>query len=202
MATPVYNGNSNNLTGKGSPNPQKLTIPMLDQVQDPAVSAALLRIQQFLNNLVAPSSGGTSYASLTGPGQTVTPGALTQLGNFSVSVSAASSGADVNFTVTNGTAVSIVDIGSGGNIAVTAIGGKITLTPDVAMFIGSSSSVTEVKGASVFIQTNAGALLKFYSLTGGVAQQTVTGSRAGNAALTSLLNAMALLGLVIDSSTP
>jgi hypothetical protein len=56
----VYNGDTNNLTGVGSPNPVKLTLPMLDQVGDAPTQTALLRIQQFLNNLVAPS-GSTDF---------------------------------------------------------------------------------------------------------------------------------------------
>jgi hypothetical protein len=34
-----------------------------------------------------------------------------------------------------------------------------------------------------------------------VAKQTVTGSRGGNAALASMLTALATLGLIVDSST-
>ena len=68
---------------------------MLDKVTDPAVQAALLRIQQFINNLVAPSSSG-GYDSLTGAGETATPGALVQAGPFTVKVVAASVKADIS----------------------------------------------------------------------------------------------------------
>jgi hypothetical protein len=44
--------------------------------------------------------------------------------------------------------------------------------------------------------------LQFYTALTPVAQQTVTGSRGGNAALASLLNALAATGLVVDSTTP
>jgi hypothetical protein len=44
-------------------------------------------------------------------------------------------------------------------------------------------------------------LIGFYETSGGVAQQTVTGSKAGNAALTSLIAALVAMNLVKDSST-
>lgn len=47
---------------------------------------------------------------------------------------------------------------------------------------------------------HAGTLLGFYS-TAGVAQPTVTGSRAGNAALADLLTELATMGLIVDSSS-
>jgi hypothetical protein len=37
--------------------------------------------------------------------------------------------------------------------------------------------------------------------TGGVTKQTITGSRGGNAALASLLTALASHGLITDSTT-
>lgn len=43
--------------------------------------------------------------------------------------------------------------------------------------------------------------LQFFGTTGAVSKQTVTGSRGGNAALASLLTALANYGLVTDSST-
>lgn len=46
----------------------------------------------------------------------------------------------------------------------------------------------------------AGDTLKFYGGTGAT-QQTITGSRGGNAALASLLTALATLGLIVDSTT-
>jgi hypothetical protein len=73
----VYNGQTNSFSGKGTPNP-KLTIPQKDKM-GPAVLAMALAIEQWCNNVVAPAAG---YASLTGPGQTVTPGELDQAGSF------------------------------------------------------------------------------------------------------------------------
>jgi len=43
--------------------------------------------------------------------------------------------------------------------------------------------------------------LAFYGATAGVAQQTPTGSRGGNAALASLLTALAAVGLIVDGTS-
>jgi hypothetical protein len=48
---------------------------------------------------------------------------------------------------------------------------------------------------------NNGANISFFG-NGTVAQQTVTGSVGGNAALASLLAALAAYGLIDDSSSP
>ena len=54
---------------------------------------------------------------------------------------------------------------------------------------------------TVQVCTTTAQLLRFYGSTTGTAQQTVTGSRGGNAALASLLTALATLGLIVDSTT-
>lgn len=78
----TFNGETTNFSGEGAPNP-KLALPQLDKLDAPTL-ACMLAIQSYLNNLIAPSSGGGAYASLTGPGETTTPGALTQLGALTV----------------------------------------------------------------------------------------------------------------------
>ena len=60
-----------------------------------------------------------------------------------------------------------------------------------------SSSIYEVSSGSLEIEsTNLG----FYGVT-PVAQQTVTGSKGGNAALASLVTALANLGLIVDGTS-
>lgn len=61
-----------------------------------------------------------------------------------------------------------------------------------------SNSVTGIQVQ----HSGAAAALQFYGSGSAVTQQTVTGSRGGNAALASLLTALAATGLIIDSSTP
>lgn len=214
MGIPTYNGETTNLTGQGSPNPVKLTLPMLDQVQDPAVQTALLRILQFVNNLVAPSSGGGGYASLTGAGETTTPGALTQLGPFTVTDTDTSHG--ITFTTTGSTFVA-ESINGANNSTLTLNGGAGTLAATVTATVsaptvnitGSVGVVIAGKGvtikgigspANVGICRSSSDTLTFFQ-TGGALQRTVTGSRGGNAALASLLTGLAAYGLIIDSST-
>jgi hypothetical protein len=60
--------------------------------------------------------------------------------------------------------------------------------------------IGDVNTARVIIAA-AGNQLGFFG-AGGVAQPTVVGAKGGNAALGSLLTALAALGLVIDSTTP
>jgi hypothetical protein len=56
-----------------------------------------------------------------------------------------------------------------------------------------------VNNSQKFIADGTG--IAFYTTGAGVAQQTVTGSKGANAALGSLMTALAALGLVIDSTT-
>jgi hypothetical protein len=214
----TYNGETTNLTGVGSPNPTKLTLPNLDQVQDPAVQACLLRIQQFVNNLVAPTSGGGGYASLTGPGESITPGMLTQLGAFTVTdtdvshgITLSTTGSTFVATSTNGANSSSVTLNGGtatmtgtGVVSVTSSGtgsthigsavGVVVQAPGVSI-IGSGSP------AAVEICRGSGDKLVFFA-TNGAFQQTIVGSRGGNVALANLLTALQDYGLVLDSTTP
>lgn len=211
----TYNGDSNSLTGQGSPNPIKLTLPMLDQVQDPAVQASLLRIQQFINNLVAPSGGGGGYASLTGTGETTSPGVLTQQGPWVVVTSTADP--------STGDGISMVSTGQTVHIA-NSTGGGLSLTNTTATFGGAATVITSagtsgttVTGPYTYIYATShlylgtgttpevtmgtpGGKLGFFGAT-PVVQYNVTGSRGGNAALTNLLTALNLLGLIVNSTT-
>lgn len=57
------------------------------------VTIAFRQIERWANGLAIPTGGGGLYASLTGPGETVTPGGLTQAGGFTVNNSGAGAGA-------------------------------------------------------------------------------------------------------------
>ena len=65
---------------------------------------------------------------------------------------------------------------------------------------GTSSVFVADSGVTGVVVGGASAGLAFYN-GGTVAKQTITGSRGGIAALTSLLNAMASLGIITDSSS-
>lgn len=205
---PVYNGDSNNLTGEGSPNPQKLTIPYLDQVGDPQTKAALLKIQQFINNLVAPTSSGV-YASLTGPGETATPGALTQLGDFTVADGTGPDGITLETGASLPIFLSASDGIVNGNLATVTLDGSGT--GDVTIQAGHGGgadiavSATGTSPGSIDMTAQSIELgatdIGFFGAT-PAPKPTVTGSRSGNVALADLLTRLATLGLLIDSTTP
>jgi hypothetical protein len=203
-ANVTYNGDTNNFTGEGTVNPEKLTLPYIDRVPDPQTRAALLRIQQYINNLLAPGSGG-AYASLTGVGETTTPGKLTQLGDFTVSDNGVT-GSGIQFTTgSTGSLPIFLSASDGivnGNLATITLSGSGT--GDVAIQAGhGAGAVIHVTAAGTSPGTIAldAPELGFF---GGspVAKQVVNGSRGGNAALTSLLSALATAGLITDSTTP
>ncbi len=57
---------------------------------------------------------------------------------------------------------------------------------------------------TVYVQTSSGGRLRFFggvSLGAGSTKQTVTGSKGGNAALASLITALAAYGLITDNTT-
>ena len=197
----TYNGQSNNLTGEGSPNPDKLTLPFLDKV-DANTRASLLRIQQYINNLVSPS--GSGYASLTGAGETTTPGALTQAGPFTVN-GTATAGVTMTVPQTTGYGFTVNATGTAGILLEQQVGGsgcEIRMQPGGAgldIVCPGTISLTAWGTNEPIILTSA--KLGFF---GGPTstQQTVTGSRGGNAALASLLTALAGMGLIIDGTTP
>jgi len=199
----TYNGDSNTLTGQGSPNPLKLTLPMLDKVTDPAVQAALLRIQQFINNLVAPSSSG-GYDSLTGAGETATPGALVQAGPFTVNAGA-SPGVTFNAAQSTGYGFTVDCTASAGILLEQAVGGsgcEIRMAPGGAsmdLICPGAISITAWGTNEPITLTSA--KLGFFGGPNGT-QQTPTGSRGGNAALASLLTALAAYGLIVDGTSP
>mgnify|MGYP006349933145 CR=1 FL=1 len=87
---------------------------------------------------------------------------------------------------------SIATLGLGANL--TSFGGVLGLSTNVAVAGTLSSAGTDVTIAG------SGKKIAFYGGTPAT-KPTVTGSKSANAALTSLLSALATLGLVTDSST-
>jgi hypothetical protein len=82
----------------------------------------------------------------------------------------------------------------------------LQFTSSTTGITSSGTNVSIVSGGAVSFLSGSGGnyfgpgALAFFN-TGGASQHTVTGSRAGNAALASLLTALASYGLVVDSTT-
>jgi hypothetical protein len=78
------------------------------------------------------------------------------------------------------------------------VGGRLESTATVsAVGLGITGS-----GGNMLLADSAAQTLGFFLGTSPVGQQTVSGSRGGNAALASLLTALASYGLIVDSTTP
>lgn len=184
------------------------------------VSDAVLRSFQEIERWSTTISG--FYASLTGPGETSTPGDLQQLGGFTA-IDFGSTGFSF---IQNGTGnIDILSAGSG-NVSVGTSGtGFLTIGgsdgTDISntgpntfgMQINDDSTagmqITEIGSGGIVVDGGTSGLmlvpasgkLGFNGAT-PIVKRTVTGSRGGNAALASLLTALANLGLLTDSSTP
>lgn len=173
MTPVVYNGATNTFSGNGTPNP-KLTIPQKDKM-DPATLAMALAIEQWCNNVVAPAGGGL-YASLTGPGETVTPGELDQAGPLLV------------IDTTSAGSIQLFELGSGG----------IVLFTTAQVFIQGPSIVLDSNATPLMLE---GIGIQFISQTGGSSGPTVTlFTNAGNpnGAVTSVAKG----DLCTDNVTP
>lgn len=72
----------------------------------------------------------------------------------------------------------------------------LTASGDVRL----QGAVTSLESPSVVVCNGTADNLAFYGAAGST-QQTITGSRSGNAALASLLTALANLGIIVDSTT-
>ena len=137
--------------------------------------------------------GGGLYASLTGPGETVTPGTLTQEGDFNVDgqFDATTSNAST-IQLTNFSAI-MVSEGRGGTIIQADKGDATLISPGGNTNLGASGYVDLLRGSKI-------------SFDGGVSAAfcplNITGSRGGNAALADLLTQLASIGLITDSTTP
>ena len=189
------------------------------------------------------------YASLTGDGETETPGALTQAGDFTVNGNAAVNGG-ITVDAPSTDPINLNQTGTGSYIRINGSTGEIDIngqTASSSIFVDAAASIgisagagilieadgaagvtvaTPSPGGPILLQTNGSGVdidiesagdvdisasgnvsvaqalghLGFYGVT-GITQPTVTGSRGGNAALHSLLSALANLGLIIDSTT-
>lgn len=124
------------------------------------------------------------------------------------------SGAGVQFTVADGGAGHILGPAAG-DLSIKAgtsagAGRAVTLAGSAAAgssgLAGGSINLNEGAGdgagarGTIAIGSTTTAVLQFFA-TAGATQQTATGSRGGNAALASLLTALAAYGLVVDSTS-
>jgi hypothetical protein len=103
--------------------------------------------------------------------------------------------------------------GKGGNIGITAgtgtPAGKVTIGPVLTVGGATANTFTVTPGATgsdPVVVASGTPGIQFNSRTGfnstvPIAKPTITGSRAGNAAVASLLTALALYGLVTDSTS-
>lgn len=172
-----------------------LIIPKKDspEVKQPNYGIDMRAIEQWANALKQAVAG--AYASLTGPGETTTPGALTQIGDFTVE----ESGGLTFFALVGGqffVQATLIDMASTGGVIVDD-------TSSTGFQFGEAGS-----GPISFDNAGTGGII-FNGGSGGigfagtaVAYPTITGSRGGNVALANLLTALAGLGLITDSTTP
>lgn len=218
------------------PKPFRLFIPRKTQnpVQQPDYGVDMRAIEAWaiaVVNFVDSIAGGGGYASLTGPGQTVTPGALTQNGDLTVdghlnveeeplTVQSTTFGSDyvidpiaaagINTTITASGIIENVT-----HSIQTTAGGAVNITAGVAqtLVISAGNSAVECDGStnSLFVGTGPGGTNITYGRSTStmgffgastVAQPNVTGSRGGNVALANLLTALNNLGLITNSTTP
>lgn len=205
--------------------PYLLQLPFQSPQNDDQTAANWAAIQRWLNGFVAALGG--LYASLTGPGETVTPGKLTQAGDFTVNAAEGggihlndiSSGdlAGIALVETGEAAIVLVasdaldkDLGGivaieGANqVSVTAGDGtQLVLTggvnPNNAVL--GASGITQVYGVdSTVIGFSILSAIGFFGGGGGV-KAVVTGSKGGNAALASLITYLASLDLLVDGTS-
>jgi hypothetical protein len=139
---------------------------------------------------------------------------LTSSGNSAIRMQTTQSNADINLisgrdlnatiagaigltaTTFAGITANSVEIDCSNGTFVVNVGGDNLISMGVTTFsVGSDNGTCAIK-----IGTNAGDTLGFFN-TAPIAKPTVTGAKAGNAALTSLLQKLAALGLIIDSTT-
>jgi hypothetical protein len=154
---------------------------------------------------VTDGGGGSlgGYDSLTGAGETATPGALAQAGDLEVTSTDGNEQIWVG-SAPGGFGIEILDNGGKG-IALNS-NDFISIATTGGVQIGGTSFGVELGGgAGSFITIGTASQSLNFFVTGSFTpalKQTVSGSRGGNAALASLLTALAKYGLIVDSSTP
>jgi hypothetical protein len=146
----TYNGDTNALSGKGTPNP-KLYIPNLNSL-DPSTHSAILAIQQWCNNLTAPSSTIFSQTFSVSGTLVVPAGAVGYLPPFYMPVAAGQPISLVGLRCSVRAGSCTVDIEQNGTAIYSGLG--ITATPTDTSIISSVSNddsfqpvITAVSGA-------------------------------------------------------
>lgn len=159
---------------------------------------------------VTPGSSSGGYLSLTGAGQGASPGDLAQAGGLDVTVDTGSFG---GFVVTNHSShqgINLVNQAAGVLTSISdPVGGGISLNTSGTLSLEGDVAV-HIQGAIIRLVTTGGGVLVgggsddlgFFGTTPVSGPQTITGSRGGNAALTSLLTWLANLGLIVNSTSP
>lgn len=165
-----------------------------------------------------------SVSSVTGTAPVVSSGGSTPV----ISMAKATASVDGylasgDFTTFNGKQVALgfTPVNKAGDIGVGAItmgalsatsgiftGGGIALVVGTAGtgFFGNGSALNAYVGSSQVVAMSSSGSASFqgtvgFNGTAAIAKPTITGSRAGNAALASLLTALASYGLITDSTT-
>lgn len=96
----------------------------------------------------------SGYASLTGPGETVTPGDLTQLGGFTIT---SSSAMGINLTDNGAGGIQITETGSFGIYLVSSSGIQLNDSYGIQLNeTGGSGILVTANGSSIGIAANAG----------------------------------------------
>jgi len=186
---------------------RQLLIPKKDSNKQaqPEYGIDMRAIEQWAKQL----EGIGFYASLTGPGETTTPGGLVQRGYFFVSGTTNYLTGD-NFRVDAFTGKITIISESGdilianndGQVLIETVndGGGLHTTLGLAT---AGAGVAEISGdVTTLISNIIGSKIGFFGTNPGVTKPNVTGSRGGNAALASVLSGLDALGLITDSSTP
>mgnify|MGYP003577369710 CR=1 FL=1 len=137
----------------------------------------------------ASGSSGTNYSWFSDAG------IMHQVGDFDINTN--------KFTIAgaSGNTVCAGTMGVTGDFAVNTSKFTVTASSGNTVVAGTLdvTGTTTLKGTAV-VCDGTGDTLKFYGGTGAT-QQTVTGSRGGNAALADLLTKLATLGLIVDSTS-
>jgi hypothetical protein len=147
-----------------------------------------------------PSGGATSFGSGSQNVLTVTPGSAAGTGiKFQQSSSAGwfefdgvlyvTSGGATDLSVATGISLGSAVAANGNTVIQTANGSNILLTPQGSAYVGVTSALR--------VQGSLGA----FNTVPPASKPTVTGAKGSNAALASLLTALASYGLVTDSTT-
>lgn len=156
------------------------------------------------NNGLGSIPAGQILVTPTGGAQTTLANALTGSGGVSGPVAASTlsasgtvtmSGAGQNITL----APTYLAPNGGGTISVTPA--SIAITPTTGGTIDNVSIGGRTPLAGVFTTVNASTGLGAFGTAPVTVKPTVTGAKGGNAALASLLTALAAFGLITDNTT-